>query len=308
MMQPCFHIEIVTPKKVVLDGLWYGPYSAKASKGKPKKPKRVIVWVHGLGSSMFSKLEIADELVDKETAVVMFNNRGHDKVTSVRRTNGAYVRAGAVHEVFTDCVDDIQGAINFAKKQGVKDVYLAGHSTGCQKAVYWASKKGRGVKGVIILAPMSDYETELAAQGKKVIQRAAAQARAYMKKGKKHVMLPEDIWRWPWIADAQRFLSLYTGASAEEIFTYWDTSKSPRTLKSVRIPLLVLLAEKEEFSHIPAKQIAAWFETHIRKGRAVIVPKVGHSFSSGGGSASGGNGGEKMVAAHIRSFIGLTQV
>ena len=304
MMQPCFHIEIVTPKKVVLDGLWYGPYSAKASKGKPKKPKRVIVWVHGLGSSMFSKLEIADELVDNKTAVLVFNNRGHDKVASVRKTNGAYVRAGAVHEVFTDCVDDIQGAINFAKKQGAKDVYLAGHSTGCQKAVYWASKKGRGVRGVIILGPMSDYSAELMAQGKKAIQNAALHARAYMKKGKKHLMLPEDIWRWPWIADAQRFLSLYSGTGAEEIFTYWDSSKNPRTLKSVRLPILVMIAEKEEFSHIPAKQIAAWFEKHLYAGEVVIVPKVGHSFSSRGGSASGGNGGEKKVAAHIRSFIG----
>ena len=66
-MRPCFQIEIVTPKKFVLNGLWFGS----------KKPKRVIVWVHGLGSSMFSKLGIVDQLVDKETAVVMFNNRAY---------------------------------------------------------------------------------------------------------------------------------------------------------------------------------------------------------------------------------------
>lgn len=282
-MRPCFQIEIVTPKKFVLNGLWFGS----------KKPKRVIVWVHGLGSSMFSKLGIVDQLVDKETAVVMFNNRGHDKIASVRRTNGTYVKAGAVHEVFTDCVDDIQGAINFAKKQGAKSIYLAGHSTGCQKAVYWASKKGRGVKGVVILGPMSDYYAELVAQGKKAIKKGADQARAYAKKGKGGVMLPESVWRWPWIADAQRFLSLYSGNSAEEIFTYWDTSRSPRTLQSVRMPILVMLAEKEEFSDIPARQIAAWFEKHLRKGRAVVVPRVGHSFK----------GAEKAVAAHIKRFI-----
>ena len=282
-MRPCFHIDITTPKKVVLNGLWFGP----------KKPKRVIVWVHGLGSSMFSKLGIVDELVDKKTAVLMFNNRGHDKVASVRKTNGAYVKAGAVHEVFTDSADDIQGAINFVKKRGVKDVWLAGHSTGCQKAIYWASKKGRGVKGVIILGPMSDYSAELRAQGKRSIAKAAAEARAYMKKGKKHLMLPEDVWRWPWIADAQRFLSLYSGTGAEEIFTYWDSSRNPRALRSVRIPILVMLAEKEEFSHIPARQIASWFERHLYTGEVAIVPKVGHGFK----------GGEKKVAAHIRNFM-----
>ncbi len=282
-MRPCHHIEITTPKKFVLNGLWWGP----------KKPKRVVVWVHGLGSNMFSKLGIIEHLANKETAVMTFNNRGHDKVASVRRMNGEYVKAGAAHEVFTDCVDDIQGAINFAKKQGVKDVYLVGHSTGCQKTVYWASKKGRGVRGLVILAPMSDYAAELAAQGKRALQKAAVQARAYIQKGKKSVMLPEDIWRWPWIADAQRFLSLYSGNSVEEIFTYWDASKNPRTLKSVRTPILVMLAQKEEFSDIPAQDIASWFEEYLYTGEVVIVPKVGHSFK----------GAEKQVAARIHSFI-----
>src|SRR3989344_7901479 len=128
MMQPCFHIEITTPKKVVLNGLWFGSYSAKASKGKPKKPKRVIVWVHGLGSSMFSKLEIADELVDKKTAMLVFNNRGHDKVVSVATTKGKRILAGSAHEKFTDCADDIQGVINFARRRGVNNVFLVGHS------------------------------------------------------------------------------------------------------------------------------------------------------------------------------------
>ncbi len=282
-MRPCYSLEIVTPKKFILNGLWFGP----------KKPKRVIVWVHGLGSSLFAKATLAEELLDGQTAVVMFNNRGHDKVTSVRKTNGAYLRAGAVHEIFTDCVDDIQGAINFVKKQKAKDIYLVGHSTGCQKAVYWAFKKGRGVKGIIILGPMSDYAAELMAQGKKAIKKAAAFARAHVKKGKGNVMLPENIWRWPWIADAQRFLSLYTGSSAEEIFTYWDESRTPRTLRSVRIPILVLLAEREEFSDTPAKQIASWFNKHLQNGHAVVVPKVGHSFK----------GGEKIVARAIRNML-----
>lgn len=279
-------VEIITPKKFVLNGLWFGP----------QKPKRVVVWVHGLGSSMFSKLKIVDELVDGKTAVLMFNNRGAYKVASVNRTNGTYIKGGAVHEIFTDCLDDIQGAVNFVRRTGVKNIYLAGHSTGCQKTMYWAAKKGRGIRGIIILAPMSDYSAELMSQGKRVIQKAVAVAREYVKKGKQHVMLPENVWSWPWIADAQRFLSLYTGKSAEEIFTYWDPSANPRTLKSVRIPVLVCLAEKDEFADRPAKKIAAWFDTNIRAPhKVVIVPKVGHGFK----------GGEKMVAREIHKFISM---
>src|SRR3989344_3289855 len=103
-MTPCFAIEIVTPKKVRLKGLWLGP----------KKTKRVIVWVHGIGSSMFSKLYTPEKLADSKTAVLVFNNRGHDKVSRIASTNETHIGAtelgGGASEVFTECVDDIQGA------------------------------------------------------------------------------------------------------------------------------------------------------------------------------------------------------
>ena len=160
-MTPAHVVEIITPKRFVLNGLWFGPYSAKATKGTAKKPKRVIVWMHGLGSSVFSKLGIIELLARGDTAVLAFNNRGHDVVSKSARGK-KYIIAGAAHEVFTDCVDDIQGAINFVKKQGVRDIYLVGHSTGCQKSIYWAhKKKGKGIKGIILLAPLSDYSVAL---------------------------------------------------------------------------------------------------------------------------------------------------
>ncbi|MDO8561648.1 MAG: alpha/beta fold hydrolase [bacterium] len=294
-MSVCETIEIVTPKKVLLNGLWFGP----------AKPKRVIIWVHGLGSSAFSKLGIADALIDKNIAVITFNNRGHDKVSRIARTGekkiSKAVLGGSAHEVFTDCVDDIQGAINFVKRAGVKNIYLAGHSTGCQKSIYWASKRGRlpargaqagSVKGIILLAPISDYSAEMHLKGKGKIARAAEAARALVSRGKKHQLLDEKY--WPYTIDAQRFLSLYTPDSVEEIFTYAQPTKNPRTLKSVTMPLLVLLAEKDEYGDRPAKKIAEWF---LKNGRGnlqtLIVPRTTHSF----------HGKEKTVASVIKRWV-----
>ncbi len=290
-MKACNVIEIVTPKKFILNGLWFGP----------RRPKQVVIWVHGLGSSAFSKLDIVERLVDKHTAVITFNNRGHDKVASVVKTTGARIRGGSAHEVFTDCVDDIQGAVNFARGTGTQAVYLAGHSTGCQKSIYYASKKPRGlpaqagVRGVIILAPISDYSAEVKAQGRAALMRAEKLAREYVRKGKKHVMLPEDVWSWPWITDAQRFISLYTGDSAEEIFTYWDAKRTPRALHAVKLPVLVLLAEKDEFADRPAKKIAGWFKAHVRAGKSDVRIMSGapHSFA----------GSERRVATTMRRWI-----
>jgi len=283
-MRECFHVEIVTPKKVALNGLWIGPRLAK----------RAVIWVHGLGSSMFSKIAIADAIVDKQTAVLVFNNRGHDKVASGSSGKNKRVRHGAAHERFTDCIDDIEGAIRFARKAGAKKLFVAGHSTGSQKATYWAAKSGRGVRGIVLLAPMSDYAAELKDTGKRKISRALKSARSLIRTGRPHELIPENIWKWSLMADAQRFESLYSGSGPEEIFTYWDPKRRPKILQEVRKPTLVLLAERDEYADRPAKPIAAWFSNHVRAPhRVIIVPKVKHSFK----------GAEKKVASAIHRFM-----
>ena len=107
-------------------------------------------------------------------------------------------------------------------------------------------------------------------------------------------MLPHSpLTKWSF-DDAQRFLSLYTPNSTETVFPYEQPGKNPRTLKSVKVPILVLWAEKDEYADRPAKEIAAWFDENIRAPhRVVIVPKVKHGFK----------GGEKVVARAIRQFF-----
>lgn len=285
-MRPAHVIEIVTPKKVVLNGLWLGP----------RKPKRVVIWVHGLGSTMFSKLFIVDKLVDKTTAVLAFNNRGHDKVANVQTVSGKRIQGGAAHEVFTDCADDIQGAVNFAKKSGFKNIFLAGHSTGCQKSIYYASKQvDRNVRGIILLAPISDWAAEVHLKGKRKVEKVAKVARTLMARGGGRTLLLGGPWGiWVDVLDAQRFLSLYTPESVEEIFSYAQPKRKPKTLKSVKIPILVLLAGKDEYGDRPARKIGDWFAEHLKIGdKIAVVPKVGHSFK----------GAEKKVAGLIRGFM-----
>src|SRR3990167_4554480 len=64
-MRPCFHMDIVTPKKVRLNGLWWGP----------KKARTVVIMVHGLSASAFSMARLRDALTDKQTAVLFQQSR-----------------------------------------------------------------------------------------------------------------------------------------------------------------------------------------------------------------------------------------
>lgn len=289
-MRPCHVIEIVTPKKFVLNGLWFGA----------SKPKRAIIFIHGLTASAFSMRRVVDALVDRETAVVTFNNRGFEKVTEIKWIKGkekVWVQAGATHEIFTESADDIQGAINFVKKERVKNIYLAGHSTGCQKAYYWATKnkRERSVKGIILFGPLSDYAIAVAQDTGGKLKRSVAYARKLVRAGKPHELMP--TYRSPWfLCDAQRFLSLYTPDSAEEIFPYAQPHKDPKAMKSVQIPTLVVLAGSDEHGNRSAKDIAGWFEMNLRAPHEVlVVPRIGHGFK----------GGEKQVARAIRRFLAL---
>jgi len=281
----CYVVQIETPKKILLNGLWLGS----------KRSKRIIIWVHGLAGSMFGKLSIAEALVGPATAVLVFNNRGHDNISQLagrRRRQPKLAGGGA--EIFTQCVDDIEGAIDFAKTVGVSEVYLTGYSTGAQKSIYWASKTTvtGAVRGIILLGPMSDYSTLGKFYSKSRVAAAKKLAKSLVKKSKPNYILPQSTWSPP--ITAQRFLSLYSGLSTEEIFTYWSPERIPRTLAAVEIPVLVLLAEKDEFADRSANKISAWFDKNISSPhRVVIIPKVRHDFV----------GGEKAVACQIRKFM-----
>ncbi len=67
----CRHVQIVTPKHYLLDGLWFGG----------SRPKTGVVFVHGLGSTAFAHHNFLTPLASRNTAVLFFGNRGHDTVT-----------------------------------------------------------------------------------------------------------------------------------------------------------------------------------------------------------------------------------
>ncbi|QQG37543.1 MAG: alpha/beta fold hydrolase [Candidatus Kaiserbacteria bacterium] len=283
-MTPAHVVEFPTPKGFLLRGLWYGP----------KRARNAIVFVHGLGGSAFSIRHVIEKLVDRRTAILAFNNRGHDMIARVSRIRGKSIKAGLVHEVFADCVDDIQGAIDFARGNRAKNIFLAGHSTGCQKSIYWASKKkSRGVRAILLLAPVSDYADMVRRVKRPQLHEMTRTARSLVRRGKKRELLTEGIVKLPWgsfMTDAQRFLSLYTPDSKETIFPYEQPRKIPRTLRSVKIPILAVWAEKDEYADRPARKIKDWFQKNMRKGATVVIPGVKHNFK----------GGERAVSKAIR--------
>jgi pimeloyl-ACP methyl ester carboxylesterase len=256
----CSVVSIITPKQFKLNGLWFGPENAKIG----------FIFIHGLSGDMFGRQKILMPLVNSSTMALYFNNRGHDNVTSIKRINKnskggyEYIPAGDAHEVFTDCVDDIQGAVNLLKDKGIKDIYLVGHSTGCQKSIYYLSRQGKKqqIKGAILLCPMSDYSYAVISEEPAKLKQAVSYSAKLVKQGKPHELLPLNLSSD--LLDAQRFLSLYTPDSEEEVFTYSQPGKIPATLQKVKTPLNVILAENDEYGDRPAGDIKEWFKKSVK--------------------------------------------
>lgn len=274
-MTQFFPVKIQTPKKFLLDGLLLNQNNKNA----------FYIFVHGLGGNLFSQIELLQKIAGTKNSVLTFNNRGNGIISKIKQIDTKDKRGykthniGMAHEVFEDSVDDIEGAVNYVSKLGAKNIVLIGHSTGCQKSIYYLSKKNNPlIKGVVLLAPMSDFADTFAFTDKKVYQKAVAYAKNKISQDNPHDLLPSNIWAQT--IDAQRFLSLYTADSQEELFTY-ASGKKPTTLKRVKKPILVVLAGNDEYKDRPISDIAKWFEQVLFKHDKKIdtIDNAPHNFN-----------------------------
>jgi len=152
--------------------------------------------------------------------------------------------------------------------------------------------KQKNVNGVVLLAPMSDYAGAQKHMDSLVVKIATKYAQKLIIQGKPHELIPLEI--WPLMHDAQRFISLYTSESSEEIFCYSNPMKKPSTLQKVKISQLIILAGKDEFRDRQMKHIAKWFSSKLRRKNAEvhIINNAPHNFFSY----------EKEVVEAIRSW------
>ncbi|MCF7794915.1 alpha/beta fold hydrolase [Patescibacteria group bacterium] len=262
------------------------------------KAKKAYIFIHGLSGDMFSRYDLNEKLAKKSRMLLSFNNRGQGIINKFKKEDTQSKKGyksklfGSALEKFTDCKYDIQGAVDYLKSIGVKEIYLVGHSTGCQKSVYYLAKTNDSVvKGAVLLAPISDYSAIMSSVHPDMYTKALKEALRMKKNKQADKLLPNDVWFSP--ISAQRFLSLYTLNSTEEIFSYG--SKKPATLlKKVDKKLLVFLAEKDEHNDKDNDVLKSWFEKNIKKtDKVFVIDEANHGFQ----------GQEKSVVDVIHKYF-----
>lgn len=217
------------------DGLELNGFLKKSS----KKNKNLIIHLHGMGGNFYEgKLtQTILKNISKKYDILTINTRGHGLVNKIYGKKK--ILGGTANEKFVDCVYDIEGAINFAKKNGYKKFIISGHSTGCQKASYFQSKKqNKDVLGVILLSPSSDYE--LATKQKNYLKYFKL-AQKMIKEGKGNYVLqiPKNNYT------TRRWLSFSNPKNTEaQLFNY---NGKLYHFSKIKVPILVSFGEFDYF-------------------------------------------------------------
>jgi len=221
------------------------------------KSKTCLVHVHGMTDN-FVGLAAVDALANaaykNKMSFFTFNNRGMGTITVFQRLKEhlLFRTFGTSFENFKECIYDIHAALNVLRELGYSSFVLSGHSTGCQKITYYQYRKGaRSVKGLILLAPSDDYNFQIKKLGKRTFHEMLYIARRLVRLGKGRELMPFEA--EPSYFSAKRYYELYRPGSVEgELFNY---EGKMRAVSSVKVPILALFSEKEEFAAMPPRKM-----------------------------------------------------
>jgi alpha-beta hydrolase superfamily lysophospholipase len=167
-----------------------------------------------------------------------FNNRGHDVVAGRGKR-----LAGAAFEHFGQSITDIRAMIAFAARCGYRKVILAGHSTGANKVLHYAARvRDRRVCALILLGPVSDVAAAAKELGARELRRRVAAAERLARRHRQ-ALVPRAWGFW----SAPRYISLYRPGEDEDVFPYYRPGARWTALRSVRLPIAVIIGSRDEY-------------------------------------------------------------
>lgn len=256
------------------DGVWLDGVVAEPA----RRRGTALIWVHGLGSAFSSGQPLIRELSARLTAAgvgyLKFNNRGHDVVAG----RGGRL-AGAAFERFGQSLEDIRAMIAFAVRRGFRRVVLAGHSTGANKVLHYVARvRDRRVAALVLLGPVSDIAGEAKRVGTRELRRRVAIAERLARRDAR-ALVPRA---WGFVG-ARRYVSLYKPGQAEDVFPYDRPGARWAALRSVRVPVAVVIGGRDEYLDRPARTLIDAFRRHapgVRAFAGIVVPGARHGFAT----------------------------
>jgi len=244
------------------------------------KSKAGFLHIHGLSGNFYDNPFtdfVADLAKKNKITFLSMNTRGHDYVNDLTKFEGhrhRIVNIGGALERFEDCLIDIKAGINFLKSGGCKKIILQGHSSGCQRIVYYQSEtEDKSVIGLILLAPADDMniiKKILGSSAEKILK----SARNRTNKGDYNLIM-QNVCGLP-VMSAGRLSSLADPASVEaQLFNYEGKMAFVRSLE---VPVLAIFGSKDIYLTMPAEKMLNILKSKVRKCTTAAIENAPHNF------------------------------
>ncbi len=232
----------------------------------------------------------------KGITFLSINTRGHDYVNELDRKNASgykTVYIGGALEDFEDCIIDIKAGADFLRSKGCKRIILQGHSTACQKTVYYASKtKDKNVCGLILLAHADDMNLIKKMLGKD-FDKTLKLTEGMLKEKKGDEFMPRWTVTLP-VISAKRLLSLISPSSMEA--RLFDYTGDMEEVRSITLPILDVVAGGDIYLTLPAEKTLDVVKSKALKSKSfdcIIIKNAPHDF----------RGYEKELAGAINKWL-----
>lgn len=285
-------VSFLSSDRLKLPGLLYQP---------SRQTKKAAVWLHGMGDNgVFYKPELinalGEALADKGIALLAFNNRGAHNSKNLKIVDESLpeedqrYQGGTHYELITDCVKDIDGAVEFLKERGFSELYLLGHSSGATKVcVYHVRVKQNPFKKYVLAGPGDDVGLYFKALGAKRFWQALKYAAKKANSDPLHLM-PKYTGMYPF--SVQAAWDIMNPDGAYNTFPYYECvferlgSKPPfDEYQKLDRETLVIIGQADEYAHTAGDAEAALnlFMEHTSNAQLkhtdfVTVPDADHSF------------------------------
>lgn len=249
-----------------------------------KDTKKIVIHVHGLNGNFYENRFIdvlAKTYTNKNIALLTFNNRGKDYISEFIKGKYSEIIGGCL-ERFKDCILDIEGAINWVKGMNYNEIILEGHSYGCNKVIYYyTKKKGDNVKQIILLAPC-----EIPAECKKFLtkeeyEKAKNESTQLVKDSKENELIDFSVTANGKIAAGTYYYDFLPGGENDFIKYSDGINGKSEVLNKIKIPVLITFGDKDECVLTENMDtVKGYLTNNIRYCNIQIIEGADHSYTN----------------------------
>lgn len=246
-----------------------------------------VIHMHGMSGNGYENafLDTLHETYTKlGISFFAIDNRGRGVISSfwqkdeLSRWGEGTKLGGSCFEVLDECVNDINGAINYLKSIGKTKFILQGHSLGCTKIVHFMNAQATdNIIKIILLAP-----TDMVAWASRDERHEAytTKAKELIENGKPTALVDAQCWPDKTPLSAQTYLSIcVTGTSAD----IYGQRENGALLGKIHVPMLIVYGSddigiKEIYGSIDSWQTQTEAIINKDSTNIAIIDGASHSF------------------------------